>query len=576
MARCAQRVLSFTMHPSQIQERLTRLIESLLNEISVKTPDEKRSLLSGVVMDIPKDPKHGDLTTNAAMRFAKAFFMPSIELAKRIKDALSKRLESDAIGRFVSRLEVSPPGFINFRFSKEYLNLVLAEIRRKPESFGRSSNGNRKRVNIEFVSANPTGPLTIAHGRQGAVGNALARILDFSGYKVIKEYFINDVGTQISLLGRSIYVHYATFLGRNPQFPDDGYRGAYIKDIAEKLKNKYGGRFIDGSEKDIAFISKYGADTILKNIRSDLRKFGISFDKWFSQASLSESKIKVVLSDLKAKGYVFEKDGATWFKSTAFGDGKDRVVIKSDGSFTYLAPDIAYHLNKIKRGFDRLIDIWGPDHHGYIPRLKASVEALGYDRKKISVLIVQLATLFRAGETLSMSTRKGEFITLSEVIDEVGGDVTKFFFLMRNLDSHLDFDLETAKKSSMDNPVYYIQYAHARIASIFGFSEKLKGELSKVRYNPDLHSGPGELSLMRKLSEFPLAVEAAARTLEPYRIVQYLNDLAKEFHSFYAKHRVVADDNLELTKARLALVLGVKAILATGLNLLGISFPERM
>jgi arginyl-tRNA synthetase len=510
------------------------------------------------------------------MRLAKSFSMPGTKLARLINDELAKRPGKGGLARIITRSEVSPPGFINFWFSRDYLHSVISEIGKEKEAFGGNKIGKGLKVNIEFVSANPTGPLTVAHGRQAAVGNAVARILEFSGYKVVREYFVNDLGTQIDILGRSIHAHYLSLHGKAFKFPADGYKGAYVKKLAEEFKEDYDRKFIKNTPDNMGFIAIFGVKAILETIKKDLERFGVVFDKWFSQEGLSARRIKDVLGKLKEKGYIYEKDGATWFKSTAFGDGKDRVVIKSDGAFTYLAPDIAYHLDKYRRGFDRLIDIWGPDHHGYIPRLKASIQALGYDKESISVLIVQLATLLRNGVALSMSTRKGEFLTLKEVMDEVGCDVAKFFFLMRKLDSHLEFDLEVAKKNSLDNPVYYIQYAHARIASILSFSGGLCDKLQKTEYDPGVLAEPEEEHLIRTLSRFPLAVEASARALEPYKMVDYLNALAKEFHSFYTKHRVVSDNNLKLTKARLELVGGIKAVLANGLGLLGISFPERM
>jgi len=560
------------MHIAEIQKSLILAIKSALKRIS---PETLRSPVS-IVLEVTKDPRYGDFTTNIAMRLAKAFSTSGVGLAGLIKNELEPLIKTGKVTRYIEKIEVSPPGFLNFRFSNDYHYFVLSEACKEKESFGKGKPGKREAVNIEFVSANPTGPLTIAHGRQAAVGDALARILQFAGHDVTREYFVNDVGNQIALLGRSIHSRYLSLNGRDTGFPKDGYQGEYIKKIAEDINKKYQKRFIEDLPKNLKFLAEFGVKTILKTIEDDLEKFGVHFNKWFSQRKLTDEKIKNALERLRAKGYVYDKDGATWFRSTAFKDAKDRVVIKSDGAFTYLAPDIAYHLEKYKRGFHRLINIWGPDHHGYIPRLTASMEAFGHDRETISVRIVQLATLLRDGEVLSMSTRKGEFVTLREVINEVGCDVSKFFFLMRKLDSHLDFDLEVAKKSSLDNPVYYIQYAHARISSIFGFSRKHEGELKSVGYDPKRLSQPEEIGLLRMLGQFPLAVEAAARTLEPYKLIEFLNELAKAFHRFYTKHKVVSEEDLALTKARLKLVGGIKIVLANGLNLLGISFPERM
>ncbi len=565
------------MHASQVQKKLRLGIQNALKNIPRKIPPEELPSPLKIELETPKDYKHGDLTTNVAMRLAKNFSLSSVKLAGAIKDEFRKLFAEKELGRIVSRIEVSAPGFINFWFSREYLYNLLSQICKEKDIFGKNELGKGMKVNIEFVSANPTGPLTIAHGRQAAVGDALGRILEFSGYRVSKEYFINDVGAQVELLGKSIYSRYLSINGiERVEFPEDGYHGEYIKEIAEEFSNKHGKKFIEKKFENLRFISQFGVKYILKTIESDLGRFGVFFDRWFSQEKLSPRRIESALDKLKAKGYIYEKDGATWFKSTSFGDDKDRVVIKRDGAFTYLAPDIAYHLDKYRRRFHRLIDIWGPDHHGYIPRLMAAVEALGFNRDSISILIVQLATLFRNGVALSMSTRKGEFITLKEVMDEVGCDVAKFFFLMRKLDSHLDFDLGLAKKNSLDNPVYYIQYAHARIASILDFSKGLKNRLKNIKYNPRFLESPEDALLLRMLCQFPLVIKASADMLEPYKVVDYLNELAKVFHNFYTKHRVVSDTDLQLTKARLTLVSGIKVVLANGLRLLGVSLPERM
>ncbi|MGB2705408.1 MAG: arginine--tRNA ligase [Candidatus Omnitrophota bacterium] len=564
------------MRITQIQKDLRLAVEAALEEISKQIPPKNLPQRLKIELEIPKDYSHGDLTANVALRLAKNFSTSPIKLAGAIKDELRKSAGRGRLASAIDKIEASPPGFLNFWFSRQCLYGMLSGILKAKGDFGRNPSRKGVSVNIEFVSANPTGPLTVAHGRQAAVGDALGRILEFSGHNVFREYFINDVGIQVDLLGKSIHSRYLAINGSAAKFPEDGYHGEYIKEIADQLSKKYGKRFIKAKDTDLRLIAEFGVECILRAIKDDLEQFGVSFDKWFSQKKLLQKDVRDTLNKLKGKGYIYEKDGATWFKSTSFGDDKDRVVVKSDGAFTYLAPDIAYHLNKYRRKFRRLIDIWGPDHHGYMPRLRASVLALGYPADSISLLIVQLATLYRGGVALSMSTRKGEFITLKEVMDEVGCDVTKFFFLMRKLDSHLDFDLEVAKKNSLDNPVYYIQYAHARIASILNFSDKLKNRLGKVRLNADLLSQPEELLILRLLNQFPFVVETSAGTLEPYRVVDYLNELAKIFHNFYTKHRVVLDSDLALTKARLALVKGIKVVLANGLGLLGISLPERM
>jgi arginyl-tRNA synthetase len=424
---------------------------------------------------------------------------------------------------------------------------------------------------VEFVSANPTGPLTIAHGRQAAIGDSLANILSFIGYDVTREYYLNDEGTQMNILGNSVRMRYRTLLGKTEEFPKDHYNGAYIVDMAKDFRAKYGDEYADTD--DIAVFRQFGLEWLLKDIKEDLEAFGVKFDIWYSQKSLRESgRIEETIKFLKDKGHIFEEEGAVWFRSTALGDDKDRVIIKSDGSFTYLAPDIAYHRDKFSRGFESIIDIWGPDHHGYIPRMKAAVKALGHDESALSVLIVQLATLYKGGQVVSMSTRAGEFITLREVREEVGKDVSRFCFIMRRISSHLDFDLDAVKKESMENPVYYIQYAHARICSILKFAKEKKYQGS---FDPKRLKETEELELLRMLRNFPAIVAMSGKSLEPYVVLQYLQDLAGTFHSFYTKHRVVSDEE-ELTKARLALADCVRTVLANGLGLLGVSLPEEM
>ena len=528
----------------------------------------------GSSIDTPKDFCHGDLTSNIAMRLSRHVKKNPMDIAESLRGILMSPSEKDKEASVISKAEIVKPGFINLWYKKEFLHDNLFFIREIDEKYGMQSFGNGKKIQLEFVSANPTGPLTIAHGRQAAVGDALCRILSFCGFSAEKEYFINDEGRQINLLGTSILYHYLSFFNSPFDFPDDGYRGEYVKHIAAQIRDKYKDKFVKNYKKHSKFFQDYGVNEILNSIKSDLSDFGITFDSWFSQKKISAKAITETLKLLEKKGLIYKKDGATWFKSTRFKDDKDRVVIKSDGALTYLTPDIAYHKSKYERGFDRVIDIWGPDHHGYIARIKAAVQGLGYDPSAVSVLIVQLAKLYREGKALSMSTRKGEFITLRELMNEVGVDVTKFFLLMRKLDSHLDFDIEIAKKQSQDNPVYYIQYAHARIWSILSFAAS-KG--ITINRKPDLNmlDTPEEINLMRQLVVFPYTVMASGSNLEPYFIISYLNLLAKNFHAFYTKHRVVSDDDAK-TYARLYMIDCIRICLANGLKLLGVSFPEKM
>jgi arginyl-tRNA synthetase len=558
------------MQYGAIEKEITSLVERSVKlafagrPSAVLTPDKLK-----IELEIPKDSSHGDISTNIAMKLCSHFKSSPMELAGILTANISSQIGSSK--SVVGRVEAKSPGFINFFLSHDHLMYVLLDIKKHAHNYGRSSIGGKLRLQVEFVSANPTGPLTIAHGRQAAIGDSLSNILEFTGYKVTREYYLNDEGTQMDILGRSIQARYRGLLGMEESFPEDGYKGAYIYDIAKGFKSKYGARF--SKVTDISPFREFGLKWLLKDIRDDLKEFGVRFDVWYSQKKLRASgKVGRAIELLKKRGYIFENEGAIWFRSTEFGDDKDRVVIKSDGSNTYLAPDIAYHLEKYKRGFKRIIDIWGPDHHGYVPRMKAAIQALGFPKDSIDVLIVQLATLYKAGAVVSMSTRAGEFVTLREVREEVGKDVARFCFIMRRLSSHLDFDLDVVKKESMDNPVYYIQYAHARIWSII---DKGSSVPKSTGFDPKLLNQPEEIALIRKLSQFPTAVALGAKTLEPYTVLQYLQDLAGLFHSFYNKHRVVGEDP-RLTRARLVLVDGVRIILANGLRLLGVSLPKKM
>lgn len=523
-------------------------------------------------LEIPKEKSNGDIATSVAMKLCRIAKKPPLELAGLIKTRFESSIVSSPILKdAVDRVEIKQPGFINIFLSRNYLCRTLLDIAKKKNNYGRSAVGRGMRLQVEFVSANPTGPLTIAHGRQAAIGDSLANILSFLGYKVTREYYLNDEGTQMDILGNSIRVRYVNLLGIDEEFPKDAYKGSYILDIAREFKKRYGRKFI--KTKDLKVFREFGLRWILNDIKNDLKDFGVKFNVWFSQKALRRSgKVEKAIEYLKSRGHIYEKDNAIWFKSTAFGDDKDRVVVKSDGSATYLAPDIAYHREKYKRGFKKIVDIWGPDHHGYVPRMKAAIKALGFLDDSLSVLIVQLATLYRNGQVVSMSTRAGEFVTLREVMDEVGKDVSRFCFLMRKISSHLDFDLDAVKKESMENPVYYIQYAHARIWSIL---ECAHDKHLKAKFNSSLIKEEEEIDILRLLRQFPSIVVLSGKTQEPYVILQYLQDLASVFHSFYNKHRVIGD-NPELTRSRLVLVDCVRIVLANGLRLLGVSLPRKM
>jgi arginyl-tRNA synthetase len=504
----------------------------------------------------------GDLSLNAALKLGSLLKQPPRAVADRIVQSLRRNEGQNGLSSYVREIKVEGPGFINFYLKDEYFYGQLGEILAKKNDFGRSDAGVGKKVLIEFVSANPTGPLSVAHARQAAVGDALANILAFLGFSVQREYYLNDEGNQINILGKSIEARLAELNGEGVEFSENYYQGDYIIELARKLKEK-NGTAVDFSE--------YGVREILSTIERELRDFGVVFDCWYSQKALRESgKIDAAFALLK--DHLYQEEGATWFKSTALGDDKDRVVIKSDGSYTYLAPDIAYHCDKYKRGFTWLINLWGPDHHGYISRLKASVAALGHDPDSLSVIIVQLASIFRDGKPVEMSTRRGQYISLREVLDEVGVDAARFFFLMRRTSSQLSFDLEIAKKQTPENPVFYVQYAYARICSILRSGAE---QSAYEKADLTLLKEEEELRLIRKLWQFPYTLHICYNTIDPYMLTVYLQEMAEVFHKFYDKHRVLGQAD-ELTRARLALIKGVEIVLGTGLDLLGVSKPQKM
>lgn len=561
------------MYYGEIENTITPLLDRVIKTLVTDSgacaipPHELKSY----ELEIPREKSHGELSTNIAMKISRLAGQEPMAFALLVKDKLEEGLRASGLKEAIDRIEIKPPGFINFFLNKNYLSKILLEIARKKDNFGRCGVGRGQKIQVEFVSANPTGPLTIAHGRQAAIGDSLANILEFAGYDVTREYYINDEGTQMDLLAASIRMRYLELFEIKGQLPEGGYKGSYVAEIAKALRKKNGRKFL--KTKDLKPFREFGLSWIMGDIKRDLKNFGVKFDVWYSQRALRRSgKVEKSIRLLRKKGYIYQKDGAVWFKASAFGDDKDRVVFKSDGKHTYLAPDIAYHLDKYRRGFKKIVDIWGPDHHGYIPRIKAAVKALGYPEESLSVLIVQLATLTRSGKAVSMSTREGEFITLREVMDEVGHDVTRFCFMMRRISSHLDFDLDAVKSESQENPVYYIQYAHARIWSILEHSMSLK---LSTKFDSRLFKEEEELELLRALRRFPGAALTSARSQEPYIILQYLQDLAAVFHSFYTRHRVVGDD-LNLTKARLVLVDCARIVLANGLRLLGVSLPRKM
>ncbi len=523
-----------------------------------------------IVVEKPKDEKMGDFSTNVAMTLARS----ERKNPKMIAESVVRYLKNGDL----SQVEIAGPGFINLKMSHEFFLQRLKNVVKQGDDFGQTDVGQGTKVLIEFVSANPTGPLHVGHGRGAAVGDALARILKKSGYDLSTEYYINDVGNQMNFLGRSTWLRYRELLGEVIEFPADHYRGEYIKDIANEIIEQKRDEFLNLPEEEcIPFFRKYATDNILQGIQKDLAEFRVTFDNWFSEQSLyDDNSVEKAIEWLKGKGHIYEKDGAVWLKSSAFNDDKDRVIVKKTGEKTYFCSDIAYHQNKINRGFKKIINLMGADHHGYVPRMEAVLQAMGYDNKIFKILLIQFVSLLRAGEKISMSTRAGEFETLRDVVSEVGVDVARYYFLMRSSDTHLDFDLELAKQETSENPVFYIQYAHARICSIFRTAGE-KGVVWNRSNEVDLSllvEGE-EFGIIRAVLAFPEIVEKSARALEVHRISHYLLDMVSRFHGYYSRHRVISDDKA-LTLARLSLLDAIRITIRNGFELMGISSPEKM
>ena len=585
------------MSSGVVQEKVTSALLEALNEAK-KKGQLKAESWPQVSLDAPKRPEWGDLASTVAMSLAASEQRAPHDIAQIIIDNLAHQEQ------LFDRIEIARPGFLNLTVKPHVWQEVLREVETQGSAYGRAEMSQQRRVLVEYVSANPTGPLHVGHGRGAAVGQAVANMLKAVGYDVVSEYYINDAGRQMKFLGASVYARYEELSNRPVEFPSEGYHGAYITAVAERVKQQLGSELTDRSPAEVEERCRtFAYQELLRLIREDLKSFGIEFESWFSEATLLNSgDVQRVLDELKSKDILFEEEGAWWFRSSAFGDEKDRVVRKQDGEYTYLASDIVYHRDKLRRGYDLLIDVWGADHHGYIPRMQAVMQAYGYSKDRLQVVLVQMVNLLRGGKKVEMSKRAGEFITMREVIDEVGADAAKFFFLMRDATSHLDFDLELAKQRSSENPVYYVQYAHARIASLW--------RVAAVRGIPcPLPSGtnltvltdPDELGLIRKLSAYPSVLQGSAKAHEPHRMTYYLQQLAGLLHTFYNKHRILppaADRDLlaftpeglgppgeelpievlapERTAARLALMRGVQQVLKNGLSVLGISAPEQM
>ncbi len=551
----------------QVKELLKQEIADSVVKAGLATEDQ----LPDVVLELPKNKDHGDYATNMAMQLA------------RIAKKAPRQIAEDMVANFdrskasIEKIEVAGPGFINFYLDNQYLTKLIPTIIDAGEEYGSTNTGNNKKVQIEFVSANPTGSLHLGHARGAAVGDTLCNLLDKAGFEVGREYYINDAGNQIHNLALSLEARYLEALGKEATMPEDGYYGKDIIGFAQEVVEKDGDKYVHyNQEERLQFFREFGLEKELEKIKADLAEFRVNFDEYFSETSLYTSgKIDQALDMLREKGVTYEKDGATWFRTTDFGDDKDRVLIKNDGTYTYLTPDIAYHYDKFKRGFETLINVWGADHHGYIPRMKAAVEAMGYNRDQLEIQIIQLVSLFQNGEKVKMSKRTGKAVTLRDLMDEVGVDAMRYFFAMRSSDSHLDFDMDLAVSRSNENPVYYIQYAHARVCSMLRQGEE-KGYSFEEDVDLSYINSEKEFDLLKKLGEFPEAVDDAALTLSTHRMTNYLFELASALHSFYNAERVLDDEQPEQSKARYKLMKAVQQTLENGTKLIGVSAPEKM
>jgi arginyl-tRNA synthetase len=545
---------------------LQEITASLLAEVGIAVPGGLTTSWG-----IPNGPSFGDLSTPIAFSLAKILKRRPRDLA----DEMAARLHFPS--NTVERTEVAGAGYINLHLNPDWWRQGLREVLRQGKEYGHTEEGSGSRALVEFVSANPTGPLHVGHGRGAAVGDALANLLSATGFEVIREYYINNAGTQMEILGKSVWARYQELMGVDAPFPENGYRGGYIGDLASEVIGERGRALLDLEPGEaVSFCGGFASARILESIREDLSHFGVRFDEWFSESSLyGRGEIEKSIAELEENGLTYRKDGALWFASTRFGDDKDRVLIRETGEPTYFASDVAYHADKFRRGFSLLIDIWGADHHGYIPRMKALVQALGHSEDSLQVLLVQLVSLLRGGKPVAMSTRAGEFVSLEEVMSEVGADAARFIFLTRRCDSHLDFDLEVAKAQSMENPVYYVQYAHARLCGVTREAAKAGFDLSRLAPDLSLLSHDEELSLIKALVLYPEVLQASALSYEPHRITVYLQELSSRIHSYYNRFRFISDDR-PLSEARLFLAQAVLIVLESALSLLGVAAPERM
>jgi arginyl-tRNA synthetase len=551
----------------QVKQTLKEEIKQAVIQSGLATEDQ----IPDVVLEKPKEKDHGDYATNVAMQLARVAKKAPRQIAEAIVEHLNKEKA------YVIEIEIAGPGFINFFMDNRYLTQVITEVLDKKENYGRSNSGQGEKIQVEFVSANPTGDLHLGHARGASVGDSLCHLLDWAGYDVEREYYINDAGNQINNLALSVEARYMQALGEDFPMPEDGYHGKDILTIGDELKEAYGDKFVNTDrEERLAFFRDYGLKFELKKLEQDLADFRVHFDHWFSETSLyTDEKIKPTLELLKEKGYTYEEDGATWFRTTDFGDDKDRVLIKNDGSYTYLTPDISYHKNKLDRGFNKLIDIWGADHHGYIPRMKAAIEALGYTPDTLEVEIIQMVNLFENGEKVKMSKRTGKAVTLRELMEEVGIDAVRYFFVMRSSDAHLDFDMDLAKSESNENPVYYVQYAHARICTLLKQAEEKGFSIDASNVEAEIQSEKG-IDLLKHLGDFEEVIAEAAANRTPHRMTSYVFDLAQLLHSYYNQEKVLDDSNKQKTEARLALMDAVRITIKNALAIIGVNAPEQM
>jgi arginyl-tRNA synthetase len=550
-----------------LTEILLQALERAKNKGELKLESQP-----AITLDTPRDKTHGDLATTLALTLAKSEAKPPRKIAEIIVGNIR---DEDGI---LEKTDIAGPGFINFVFRRDRWKKTLFEIETDGAAFGLPNIGKGEKVLVEFVSANPTGPLHVGHGRGAALGDALANLLAAVGYTVSREFYINDAGRQVRLLALSVYARYQQSLGSEFPFPEDGYHGSYIEELAQGFLKLHGNKFLNiPFEACESRFAEYGKNTMLADIRTDLEAFGVRFDAWFSEASLlTDGSVQRALDELMESRDLYEQDGALWLRSTTYGDDKDRVVVKKDKSYTYLATDIAYHRNKLTRGFKTLVNIWGADHHGYIRRVQAVIQAFGHAKDSLHVVLVQLVSILRHGKPAPMSKRAGTFVTLRDVVQEVGSDAARYIFLTRRSDSHLDFDLDVAKEQSRENPVYYVQYAHARLASLFREAEtRAVAVPASDAVDLALLDLEEEQNIIKRLSQYPEVIEEAALAYEPHRLTFYLQDLAGLLHNYYFKHRVITEDSAR-TGAKLFLMKQVKTVIQSALRILGVNAPERM